>query len=196
MPIFLDTRGNPTLGIGICGRCSQKFPLHELMDDPNAIGLKVCEADRDEFDPYRLPARQVEEISLPFCRPDVMLENNGRVALFGPEQLSPVMDNIQLLSSPVTSLGPTRPWQPNTWYNKGDTITPLNVDLDTTNLPQAWIVCLESGWSSATPPVFPTESGIPFRDDGAPVIGPTPPPTPPSEDLIGGEADDMVGNLF
>lgn len=164
MPVFLDTRGNPTLGIGICGRCSQKFPLHELQDDPSIPGLKVCEADRDAFDPYRLPARQVEDMTLPFCRPDVALENNGLVALFGPNQLNPIVNGAPILSSPVTALGPTRPWQPNTWYNKGDTITPLNVDLDTTVLPQAWIVCLEAGWSGDRPPDFPTQSGIPLRE--------------------------------
>jgi hypothetical protein len=34
--------------------------------------LRVCnEGCRDEFDPYRLPARQPEKISLRFPRPDV-----------------------------------------------------------------------------------------------------------------------------
>lgn len=70
MTIFLDTRGNPTLGIGICGRCSRKMPLHELLDDPNIPGLKVCKEDRDQYDPYRLPARETENIVLPFVRPD------------------------------------------------------------------------------------------------------------------------------
>jgi hypothetical protein len=70
MPRFLNTRGQPTLGIGICGRCSQKFPLAALKPDPNAPGLMVCDADRDQLDPYRLPARQTEQINLPFVRPD------------------------------------------------------------------------------------------------------------------------------
>jgi hypothetical protein len=70
MTIFLDTTGNPTLGIGICGRCSRKMPLHELLDDPNIPGLKVCKEDRDDYDPYRLPARETENIVLPFVRPD------------------------------------------------------------------------------------------------------------------------------
>jgi hypothetical protein len=30
----------------------------------------VCKADLDEFDPYRLPARQTEDITLRFVRPD------------------------------------------------------------------------------------------------------------------------------
>lgn len=71
MPVFLDTRGNATLGIGICGRCSRKFPIGQLHSDPNVQDLMVCKADLDNFDPYRLPARQTENIKLPFARPDV-----------------------------------------------------------------------------------------------------------------------------
>lgn len=76
MAIYLDTRGHTTLGIGLCARCSRKFPLDELMDDGNIPGLKVCAADRDDFDPYRLPARQPDRIVLPFCRPDVSIATN------------------------------------------------------------------------------------------------------------------------
>lgn len=70
---FLDTTGNPTLGIGICGRCSFKFPLNMLRPDPNVPGLMVCEADTDNFDPYRMPARPADVINLPFVRPDTPL---------------------------------------------------------------------------------------------------------------------------
>ena len=73
VPVFLDTRGRSTLAIGICDRCSRKFPLEELQPDRNFPGLRVCRADRDEFDPYRLPARQPDQITLRFCRPDVPL---------------------------------------------------------------------------------------------------------------------------
>jgi ferredoxin len=55
MPRFLNTRGNTTLAIGICGRCSIKMPLDQLLPDPNSPGLLVCEKDRDQYDPYRLP---------------------------------------------------------------------------------------------------------------------------------------------
>jgi hypothetical protein len=70
MPRYLNTRGNTTLAIGICGRCSIKMPLDKLLPDPNYPGLLVCEKDRDEYDPYRLPARQPDNIVLPFTRPD------------------------------------------------------------------------------------------------------------------------------
>jgi len=71
MPIYLDTRGRSTLGIGVCDRCNRKMSLDELFPDMNSPGLRVCLADRDELDPYRLPARQPEKITLPFVRPDV-----------------------------------------------------------------------------------------------------------------------------
>ena len=70
MTVFLDTRGEPTLGIGLCARCSKKFPLAELSPDPNAPGLMVCRKDLDDFDPWRLAARTPENITLPFVRPD------------------------------------------------------------------------------------------------------------------------------
>lgn len=73
MPTFLNTRGRSTLAIGICARCSRKFPLDDLQPDPNFPGLRVCRADLDQYDPYRLPPRQSEDISLRFPRPDVPL---------------------------------------------------------------------------------------------------------------------------
>ena len=77
MPIFLDTTGKSSLGVGICDRCQQKFPIGELFSDPNSPGLKVCRNDMDEFDPYRLPARQTEDITLRFVRPDVELTDRN-----------------------------------------------------------------------------------------------------------------------
>ena len=74
MPVFLDTRGKSTLGIGICGRCSRKMSLDELYSDPNYPGLRVCKEDLDEYDPYRLPARQPEVIALRYPRPDTPLD--------------------------------------------------------------------------------------------------------------------------
>lgn len=73
MPLWLDTRGRTTLGIGICDRCRRKFSLDDLMSDPNSPGLKVCAADKDDYDPYRLPPRPPDQISLRFCRPDESL---------------------------------------------------------------------------------------------------------------------------
>jgi len=73
MPLYLDTRGRSTLGFGICARCSRKMSLDDLQSDPNFPGLMVCDKDLDQFDPYRLPARQSEDITLRFVRPDVSI---------------------------------------------------------------------------------------------------------------------------
>lgn len=77
MSVFLDTRGKATLAIAICGRCSRKFPYDDLMPDPNYPGLRVCKDDLDEYDPYRLPARQTEDITLRFPRPDTPLDGGS-----------------------------------------------------------------------------------------------------------------------
>ena len=70
MSQYLDPTGQPTYGIALCGRCSRKMFLSELMADPNSPGLMVCAEDRDEYDPYRLAPRKEDQIVLPFVRPD------------------------------------------------------------------------------------------------------------------------------
>lgn len=79
MSIFLDPSGKTTFGIGICARCSRKFSLDDLYSDPNSPGLKVCIDDMDQYDPYRLPARKTENITLPFYRPDSELSAGGPI---------------------------------------------------------------------------------------------------------------------
>ena len=39
------------------------------MPDPNFPGMRVCAEDKDNYDPWRLPARQTENIALRFPRP-------------------------------------------------------------------------------------------------------------------------------
>jgi hypothetical protein len=76
MSIWLDTRGRSTLGIAVCARCSRKMSLDELFSDPNSPGLRVCREDLDQLDPYRLPPRQPDNITLPFVRPDLPLNTD------------------------------------------------------------------------------------------------------------------------
>jgi hypothetical protein len=76
MSRFIDPSGQATYGLGICGRCSRKFVLSELMSDPNSPGLKVCRDDLDDYDPYRLAPRKEDNMVLPFNRPDTSLETN------------------------------------------------------------------------------------------------------------------------
>ena len=73
MSVYLDTRGNSVLSVAICDRCSRKFPYVDLMPDPNFPGMRVCKDDLDQFDPWRLPARQTENIALRFPRPDTSI---------------------------------------------------------------------------------------------------------------------------
>jgi hypothetical protein len=72
MPVFLDTLGYSDIAIAICDRCKMKRPHSVMRSDPNFPGLQVCnEGCADEFDPYRLPARKTERITIRFPRPDV-----------------------------------------------------------------------------------------------------------------------------
>src|SRR6187551_1583791 len=66
MPKFISTRGRPSLAIGICDRCKTKVPYSELRPDGNSPGLRVCKSKGcwDRYDPWRLPARQPENITL------------------------------------------------------------------------------------------------------------------------------------
>ena len=98
MSVFLDTRGNSSFAIGICGRCSRKMPIGDLAPDPNYPGLMVCETDRDQFDPYRLAARQPENIALRYARPDTPLgltpTPTGLPAVVGLNLLTELLVNI------------------------------------------------------------------------------------------------------
>jgi hypothetical protein len=91
---YIDTRGLSNVAIGICGRCSLKFPLVDLHPDPNSPGLLVCGTPgqmtskgrwsggwgcADMLDPYRLPPHQVEDITLTMPRPDDPLITNSVV---------------------------------------------------------------------------------------------------------------------
>lgn len=76
MSYWVQTKGLSSIAIGVCDRCKRNFPLVDLFPDGNSPGLRVCIADRDSLDPYRLPARQTENITLPFVRPPVPLTFN------------------------------------------------------------------------------------------------------------------------
>jgi hypothetical protein len=71
MSRFLDTRGAPVLAVGICDRCKMKRRLVDLSADRNSPGLRVCnQGCNDEYDPWRLPARKAEDISVQYPRPE------------------------------------------------------------------------------------------------------------------------------
>ena len=93
MPVYLDTRGNSVLSVAICDRCSRKFAYVDLMPDPNFPGMRVCKEDLDNFDPWRLPAIQTENIALRFPRPDVSVATgpiSGQQVVTGPAPDGPI----------------------------------------------------------------------------------------------------------
>lgn len=82
MALFLDTRGYSDIAIAICDRCRMKRPHAVMRNDPNFPGLRVCDQGcADEFDPYRLPARKTERITIRFPRPDadIAVDDNNLI---------------------------------------------------------------------------------------------------------------------
>lgn len=75
MALYLpvESRGG-TVAIATCDRCKRKVRYSQLSPDGNSPGLRVCPGCNDSKDPYRYPARQTENVSLRFPRPDEELE--------------------------------------------------------------------------------------------------------------------------
>lgn len=65
-----------------------KRPHAELSKDPNFPGLMVCEQGcKDQFDPYRLPARKTERITIRFPRPDLSVaDTNSGITTNAPNE--------------------------------------------------------------------------------------------------------------
>lgn len=71
MPLYLPVnRGGSTVTIAVCDRCKKKMQLSELRADGNSPGLRVCAGCWDVKDPWRLPARETEIITVRHPRPD------------------------------------------------------------------------------------------------------------------------------
>lgn len=108
MPRFLDTIGMSDIAIAICDRCRMKRPHAVMRSDPNFPGLQVCnEGCADNFDPYRLPARKTERITIRFPRPDVSVavDSNDLITtgdgqyVISPEQNTQTPENNGNLDS-------------------------------------------------------------------------------------------------
>ena len=85
MPRFLNTLGNAVLSVAVCDRCKMKRAHVELRPDPNFPGLQVCgRGCADDKDPYRLPARKTERITIRFPRPDVSVAVRDNNLITGP----------------------------------------------------------------------------------------------------------------
>lgn len=97
MPRFLNTLGNGSLSIFVCDRCHMKRPYSNMRADGNIPAIKVCsDSCSDQFDPYRLPARQPEKISIRFPRPDADIAVNNDAIItetLGNSPISPEQGN-------------------------------------------------------------------------------------------------------
>lgn len=69
MSLYLPVRTKGTAAIAVCPRCGFKKYYDELQRDPNNNSY-YCASCVDLYDPWRLPARQAEDISLQHPRPD------------------------------------------------------------------------------------------------------------------------------
>lgn len=174
MPVFLDTRGHSTLAIGICGRCSIKYPLDELHPDPNYPGLFVCDYDRDDFDPWRLTPRPTENITLQNPRPDVSVAiTPGSSVSLGPlgslqamiasgqglNPLGPDESSGLSLGPVVSSLGQPGTWAASSSYSAGNTVLVTLVSQPTL------FICLVPGTSGASEPAWPAGQSATVTDN-------------------------------
>jgi len=90
---FLDTRGQPTLGIVVCQRCWTKRRQADVIEDGNIKKFYVCKPEIspgcwDQYDPFRNPAPPPDRIDLPFVRPDtdITINPDGLPPLEPPPQ--------------------------------------------------------------------------------------------------------------
>jgi hypothetical protein len=63
MGLYLPISTKGHVAIAICPRCRKKIQYDDLVQDPNDK-QDYCADCVDEYDPYRLPARRTEDISL------------------------------------------------------------------------------------------------------------------------------------
>ena len=73
MSLYLPVSAKGSAAIAVCPRCARKMQYDALRKDPNN-GNFYCDECVDIYDPWRLPARQAEDISINHPRPDVPLE--------------------------------------------------------------------------------------------------------------------------
>lgn len=69
MSLYLPVKTRGTVAIAICPRCQRKVCYDDLRKDPNNSNY-YCGECVDVLDPWRLPARQTENITLDHPRKD------------------------------------------------------------------------------------------------------------------------------
>lgn len=89
MPLYIHP-SKGTVAVAVCDRCNFKVPYTELKADSNSPGLRVCARCNDGKDPYKLPARKAENITLRYPRPDVPLHDATETDKVGTEYLDDI----------------------------------------------------------------------------------------------------------
>ena len=64
--------GGSSVAIAVCPRCTFKVHYSKLVKDPNTKQF-VCKKCKDIYDPWKLPARHSDKITLTHPRPDSKL---------------------------------------------------------------------------------------------------------------------------
>lgn len=73
MSIWGRTRGKSIIANAICDRCHLRMAAADLVEDPDKPGLFVHLKCADQLDPWKLPARQTEDVTIPHPRPDAKI---------------------------------------------------------------------------------------------------------------------------
>lgn len=109
------------------------------MPDPNFPGLFVCREDLDRFDPWRLPARQTENIALRHPRPDVSVAvQDNLINTQGDPNSPPQYDNFFIEGTPYGVAGaPGDLTLQNTYFITPPNLIPLITNVSVTSGPQA-----------------------------------------------------------
>ena len=74
MPRYIQPKSVGVAAVAVCPRCHFKVNYTDLVHDGDVPGLLVCVECKDLKDPYKLPVRKAEKISLQHPRPDTELE--------------------------------------------------------------------------------------------------------------------------
>jgi hypothetical protein len=177
MPVYLDTRGNTKISIALCARCGVKYPWTELDPDPNSPGLMCCkDGCRDEFDPWRLPSRPTEDITLEWARPDLTLTPGPMKVPVLPLEAVLSVDGARAIAAsptasalavapPVSVINQPAPWGALQQYPLGYQVTAGIEYGSTTAAATMWVyLCLVPGLSGAAPPRWPTSFGVMVTD--------------------------------
>ncbi len=166
MSKWLDTRGNKPISIRVCARCGIKFEYPELHEDPNYPGIFVCRDDLDVLDPWRLPARATEDVTIPQPRPDRTLAPGAYATSYPREQaVIGVSGGFSMLGANggepigaagvVTTIQQPRPWAPNAQVALGAQVTPGNpVGMAAAGEDIYVFECIMPGKTGATAPTW------------------------------------------